>query len=522
MKPLLDRLLGHIEGAQKLTLARVPDGFDALILADLTRALARKAPERAATLVMVARDAQRQAQLEAGMAFVAPELEVLTFPNWDCQPYDRVSPNGAIVARRMTVLSRLARSKAGADKPRLLIVTANGLVQRVPRRDKMAAETFSCAPGNMIDIQALAVWLEHHGYLRGPTVRETGEYAVRGGIVDLFPPGLPTPIRLDFFGDTLESIRSFDPETQRSVGQMRALDLVPMSEVQLTSETIKRFRQSYVAQFGAATPSDTLYEAISEGRRYAGLEHWLPLFHDGLDTLFDYLPRALILLGHQVEEAKSARVELIQDYFQTREDFRRASPEELRHLAHEILQHLRADRGGNGQIFAGGFGEQLTARVEELAACDEQAAASVLGHLAAGDELGARPRRALVADRELGAVDELLRRHSDGPDHHLVQHRGDRASMDGVAEAGELGPEAEARLGDRPGLVRLEPEPQPDRVLDAADVAGPGVRQGVHGRSVPGRSTRRHGNPATAPPARTQPCRRKSRYDDDFRGEVGA
>ena len=135
MKPLLDRLLGHIEGAQKLTLARVPDGFDALILADLTRALARKAPERAATLVMVARDAQRQAQLEAGMAFVAPELEVLTFPNWDCQPYDRVSPNGAIVARRMTVLSRLARSKAGADKPRLLIVTANGLVQRVPRRD---------------------------------------------------------------------------------------------------------------------------------------------------------------------------------------------------------------------------------------------------------------------------------------------------------------------------------------------------------------------------------------------------
>ena len=318
MKPLLDRLLGHIEGAQKLTLARVPDGFDALILADLTRALARKAPERAATLVMVARDAQRQAQLEAGMAFVAPELEVLTFPNWDCQPYDRVSPNGAIVARRMTVLSRLARSKAGADKPRLLIVTANGLVQRVPRRDKMAAETFSCAPGNMIDIQALAVWLEHHGYLRGPTVRETGEYAVRGGIVDLFPPGLPTPIRLDFFGDTLESIRSFDPETQRSVGQMRALDLVPMSEVQLTSETIKRFRQSYVAQFGAATPSDTLYEAISEGRRYAGLEHWLPLFHDGLDTLFDYIADSPLVLDPLVEEAGLERIASINDHYDAR------------------------------------------------------------------------------------------------------------------------------------------------------------------------------------------------------------
>jgi transcription-repair coupling factor (superfamily II helicase) len=318
MKPLLDRLLGHIEGGQKLTLSRVPDGFDALILSDLTRALARQGSERPATLVMVARDAQRQAQLEAGMAFVAPDLEVLTFPNWDCQPYDRVSPNGAIVARRMTVLSRLARSKAGADKPRLLIVTANGLVQRVPRRDKMAAETFSCAPGNMIDIQALAVWLEHHGYLRGPTVRETGEYAVRGGIVDLFPPGLPNPIRLDFFGDTLESIRSFDPETQRSVGQMRALDLVPMSEVQLTSETIKRFRQAYVAQFGAATPADTLYEAISEGRRYAGLEHWLPLFHDGLDTLFDYIADSPLVLDPLVQEAGLERISSINDHYDAR------------------------------------------------------------------------------------------------------------------------------------------------------------------------------------------------------------
>lgn len=318
MKPLLDRLLGHIADGQSFTLARVPDGYDALVLADLTRALARQASERAATLVMVVRDAQRQAQLEAGMAFVAPDLEVLTFPNWDCQPYDRVSPNGAIVARRMTVLSRLARSKAGSDKPRLLIVTANGLVQRVPRRDKMAAETFSCAPGNMVDIQALAVWLEHHGYLRGTTVRETGEYAVRGGIVDLFPPGLPQPIRLDFFGDTLESIRTFDPETQRSVGQMRTLDLVPMSEVQLTSETIKRFRQSYVAQFGAATPADTLYEAISEGRRYAGLEHWLPLFHDGLDSLFDYIGDSPLVLDPLVLEAGLERITSIEDHYQAR------------------------------------------------------------------------------------------------------------------------------------------------------------------------------------------------------------
>ncbi len=107
----------------------------------------------------------------------------------------------------------------------------------------MASETFSAAPGNLVDTRELAAWLENNGFLRTSTVRETGEYAVRGGIVDLYAPGIPVPVRLDFFGDTLESIRSFDPETQRTVGQMRSLDLVPMSEAQLTTETIRRFRR---------------------------------------------------------------------------------------------------------------------------------------------------------------------------------------------------------------------------------------------------------------------------------------
>src|SRR5690606_17135065 len=123
-------------------------------------------------------------------------------------------------------------------------------------------------PGNALNMDDLSAWLEHNGYARPATVRETGDYAVRGGILDLYPPGLAGPVRLDFFGDTLESIRAFDVETQRSTSQLRMLDLVPMSEVQLTTESIKRFRQSYLAAFGAQTRGDALYEAISEGRRY--------------------------------------------------------------------------------------------------------------------------------------------------------------------------------------------------------------------------------------------------------------
>ncbi len=318
MKAALDRILALIAKRERATLASVPEGFDVPVLADLARASARKGPERPATLVMVARDGGRQASLEAGLAFVAPDIEVLSFPNWDCQPYDRSSPNAAISARRITVLSRLARSRSGEDRPRILIVTANTLVQRVPKRERIAAETFSAAPGNVVDTTKLAAWLEGNGFQRTATVRETGEFAVRGGIVDLYAPGMPDPVRLDFFGDTLESIRSFDPETQRSVGQLRALDLVPMSEVQLTTETIRRFRQNYLSLFGAATRDDTLYEAISEGRRHPGMEHWLPLFHEGLDTLFDYMEDAPFVFDPHVQDAAGERLATVKDHYDAR------------------------------------------------------------------------------------------------------------------------------------------------------------------------------------------------------------
>lgn len=303
---------------ESVTLASVPDGFDALVLADLARALARAGEGRAVSLVMVARDGRRQAELEAGLSFAAPDIEVLSFPNWDCQPYDRASPNAGIIARRMNVLARLTVARAGEAKPRILIATANGIAQRVPPRARVAADSLAIAPGNVVDTQTLAAWLENNGFTRASTVRETGDYAVRGGIVDLYAPGLPLPVRLDFFGDTVESIRSFDAETQRTVGQMRALELVPMSEIQLTTEAIKRFRQNYLEQFGAAQRDDLLYEAVSEGRRPPGLEHWLPFFYDTLDTLFDYVAGAPVLLDAQVEDACTQRITQVRDAYDAR------------------------------------------------------------------------------------------------------------------------------------------------------------------------------------------------------------
>ena len=167
-------------------------------------------------------------------------------------------------------------------------------------------------------MEDLALWLESNGFSRASAVRDVGDYAQRGGILDLYAPGAPAPVRLDFFGDTLESIRAFDPETQRSDGQLRSLDLVPMSEAQLTTETIRRFRQGYAAEFGAPRRGDDLYDAISEGRRAIGVEHWLPLFYDKLDTLFDYVDDAPFVLDARAEEAAHERFALIADYYAAR------------------------------------------------------------------------------------------------------------------------------------------------------------------------------------------------------------
>src|SRR4051794_247496 len=313
----LTQALDALARGDQATLASVPDGFDVLVVADLARALAGSA-DGPAVLVHVARDGLRQQALQNALQFVAPEIEVLAFPAWDCQPYDRVSPNTGVTAQRMTALSRLTRSRSSEAHPRILSTTVNAVVQRVIPRGRMAKESFSAAPGNMVATDALVAWLEINGFLRTGTVRDTGEYAVRGGIIDLYPPGLPNPIRLDFFGDTLESIRSFDPETQRTIGQMRALDLVPMSEVQLTTESIKRFRQKYVAALGAPPRDERLYEAVSEGRRYPGMEHWLPLFHDHLDTLFDYAPGVPVVFDEAVDDAAGERLAQVKDYYDAR------------------------------------------------------------------------------------------------------------------------------------------------------------------------------------------------------------
>jgi transcription-repair coupling factor (superfamily II helicase) len=301
-----------------LTLAGVADGAEGLAVADLARAISARAPAPATSVAVICRDGARMAALTRALAFFAPDLAVQEFPAWDCLPYDRVSPHAGFVAQRMIALSRLARIQ-GHERPSVLLTTVNAALQRVPARDFVARQSLSVAPGNMVAMDGITQWLELNGFVRASTVREPGDYAVRGGIIDLYAPGMAEPVRLDFFGDTLETIRSFDPESQRTTDQLRALDLVPVAEFQLTTETIKRFRLGYVEAFGAPTPDDLVYHAVSEGRRHPGMEHWLPLFHDRLDTLLDYLPGTPVVLEPLAEDAARERLMQIKDYYDARQ-----------------------------------------------------------------------------------------------------------------------------------------------------------------------------------------------------------
>ena len=192
----------------------------------------------------------------------------------------------------------------------------------MPPREVIEAASLLARSGEEVDREALTRFLARNGYASAGTVREPGEFALRGGIVDLWPPGSEEPLRLDFFGPQLETIRRFDAESQLSTGTEDAIVLLPASETPLDPDSISRFRSGYVAAFGAVTDDDPLYEAVSAGRKHAGQEHWLPLFYKQLDTLFDYTGRVPVFLSQNAEEARKARLELVADYYATRESLR--------------------------------------------------------------------------------------------------------------------------------------------------------------------------------------------------------
>ena len=306
-------------GIGRFLLSGVPEGYDALVLAE---SLAAKPPR--SVHLHIARDATRMASMADALSFYASELRVVSFPAWDCLPYDRVSPNREIVSERIDALSYLAHradQKASQESARLIVLTSvNATLQRVPDRETIRNAARDFAVGSRIGLDELGEFFTQNGFERVGTVREPGEYAVRGGILDVYPPGEEFPLRLDLFGDEIDAMRAFDPITQRTTQKIDGFSLKPASEFFLDDASISRFRAGYRDAFGSVT-DDPLYLGVTEGRKQIGMEHWLPLFHERLETLFDYLPDASVTLDNDADQVRDGRLEMIVDYYDARTTF---------------------------------------------------------------------------------------------------------------------------------------------------------------------------------------------------------
>ena len=301
------------KAAGRIDLVGAPEGFDALVVADLAKS------HKGLTL-FVARDGPRANDFAEALRFFDPTIEQMRMPSWDCLPYDRIGPSPGVAATRMAALSRLAHHRSSDPAPLVVIATVPALLQRVPPKAAIAKASYIAKAGQDVAVADLEQYFAVNGYVRASTVSERGEFAIRGGVIDVFSPTADEPVRLDLFGDTLESIRAFDPETQRSTKQLKSVDLLPVSEVLIDVDAIARFRKGYVAAFGAVN-DDPLYEIVSEGGRRAGMEHFLPLFYDHLETLFDYVgDNALIALDHLAVEARDERMAMIQDAYEARSE----------------------------------------------------------------------------------------------------------------------------------------------------------------------------------------------------------
>jgi transcription-repair coupling factor (superfamily II helicase) len=392
-----------------LTLAGAPTGFLPWLLADLTRA--------SATSVFVAPDEAAMRAIASTATFFAPEIEVLSFPAWDCLPYDRASPTLRVMAERLATLHAL---QAKSAQPRLVLTTVNAATQRTLTPFRIRQLVARLAPGERIGLDKLSALLQANGYHRVDTVNDHGEFAVRGGLVDLFPSGAEQALRLDFFGDEIESVRTFSPEDQRTTGRVDGFTLLPASEALLDEDSIKRFRTRYREKFGANATGDPLYQAISDGRRLAGMEHWLPLFEERLETFFDHLPgEAVVLRDAGTHSAGEQRFEAIADYQQNRVRAESAAPGSYRPLDAAAL-YLTPDEWAKAQDdvpvhITSGFHEPESATVLDFQVdgprdfAPERAAnanvyEAVVAHLAKVRKDG---RKAILASYSPGARERL-------------------------------------------------------------------------------------------------------------------
>jgi transcription-repair coupling factor (superfamily II helicase) len=323
--------------------ANLPLDSDGLIISDIFK-------QQKQDLLYIALNDQHAFALAEKLKFFLPEAEIINIPAWDCLPYDRASPNHNIISERLTNLSKLLHK----TKPAIIITTVKAALTRMIPCELVSKNSLTIETGKEISMNELINFLINNSYIRTNTVNEIGEFAVKGSIVDIFTSSSSEPIRIDFFDNIIDNIRYFDPITQISHQKIIQFTLNAASEIILDDEHVKNFRSNYRQIFGAPSNNDLLYTHISEKRQYIGMEHWLPLFYNSTNTLFDYCPDAIIIKSNLFENAVSERRKIIEDYYHTRKNERQndiiynpLAPNELYLTSEEITDIISSKQNIN-------------------------------------------------------------------------------------------------------------------------------------------------------------------------------
>jgi len=257
-------------------------------------AIARASEKYSGLVLVIADDPALASEIARGVAFYLPadRQAPSSFPQWEALPYERLPPSPTTLAIRIQTLQRLTQSMSG-----ILVVSASALLQRLPPQQWLSAQSFSLATGESLDLKNESRRLEKAGYTRVRQVCERGEYAIRGGLLDIFQIHANAPIRIDLFHDRVESIHTFDPESQRVLGTIEKVDCLPAQEIPLTEPHRKQFSQQWVKKFGGESVNCPVYQDVQRGYMTAGIEHYSPLFFESTCSLFDYLPEKTCVIA---------------------------------------------------------------------------------------------------------------------------------------------------------------------------------------------------------------------------------
>jgi transcription-repair coupling factor (superfamily II helicase) len=289
-------------------LSQLLNGFDAIALGDIIDSSKN-------SLLYITKDDIACRRFYSHMRFFAPHINIINMPSWDCLPFDSSSPSLGTSAMRINAL----RNIACANSPSIIITSVNSILQRVQLPAFIENNHMTLQVGDKVSIDDVLSFLQKIEYRRVDVVCEYGEFAVRGGIVDLFPTTTQEPVRLDFFGNNIETIRTFDPQKQTSINNIENITITPVGDVILDDETIAKFKQNYILRFGAKAKNDDLFKNICDKIPHQGFQHWLPLFSE-LTTIFDYIKndKLDIAFDYGMEEVINDRFEEINNIHNSR------------------------------------------------------------------------------------------------------------------------------------------------------------------------------------------------------------